>query len=77
MKLYDIDADKFLTLADLKRDFITLSASEPWNYANNFKAQLFVLMMDTINGRNNCDIIGPTPKETDRIIFKLRKEVIS
>ena len=77
MKLYDSNAGELLTIADLKRDFIALSTDEPWNHAIDFKTELFILLMDTINGRNDCDIVGPTPKETERIILKLRKEVIS
>lgn len=75
MKLYDMESDKAYTLPELFRDWKTFRKAEPWNHAETFKTELFEILMATINGRNDCTVIGPTSKELNNYIIKLRKEV--
>ena len=75
MRLYDMDSEKEFSLSELKADYIELSKAEPWNHADNFSAELYVLLMDTINGRNNCEIMGYTGKEISNLILSLRSRI--
>ena len=72
MKLIDIDTDRDISLSELRRDWLTLSEDEPENHADDFITEMYVILMDTINGRNNCDVIGMTPSELNNYILKLR-----
>ena len=72
MKLYDMDSEKELSIMDLYNDWNTFRTEEPWNHSESFKCELHNIIMDTINGRNNCDVIGMTPAETEGYILRLR-----
>lgn len=77
MKFYDIDREVLYTLQDIKNDFTEFKAEDPENYEQyeNFTAYLPVLMMDTINGRNDLEIVGLTPDEIERLINALFKKI--
>ena len=77
MKFYDIDRDVSYTLQDIKNDFTEFKAEDPENYEQyeTFSVYLPVLMMDTINGRNDLEIVGLTPDEIERLIGTLFKKV--
>ena len=75
MKLYDMESNKAYTLPELFRDWKTFRKEEPWNHAETFKTEWFEILMATVNGRNDCDVIGPTATELDRYIRRLRKAV--
>ena len=72
MKFIDLTDDREFTLADLKRDWIGFREEDPWNHAADFHTELFEILMATVNGRNELEIIGMTPRETDRLIRRLR-----
>ena len=72
MKFIDLTDDREFTLADLKRDWARFREEDPWNYPADFRTELFEILMATVNGRNELDIIGLTPRETDRLIRRLR-----
>ena len=71
MKLLDTYDDKIYTLQALQNDYIDFRKDDPWNHAENFRAELYGILMAAINGRNDFNIIGPTPAEISRIIMKL------
>ena len=75
MKLYDIEAEKVFSLPELFADWKTFKTEEPWNHAENFKTELFEILMATINGRNDCEVVGTTASELDRIIRRIRREI--
>lgn len=75
MKLYDFNAEKELSLSELFSDWKAFKTAEPWNHAENFKTELFEILMATINGRNDCEVVGPTASELDRIIRRIRREM--
>lgn len=72
MFFIDIDDDKKISLQELKAEYITFRAEDPYNHAANFKTEFFNILMATINGRNDIDIYGPTPRELSNYIMKLK-----
>ena len=75
MRVIDLNDNHVYTLADLKKDWEEFRAEDPENYAPDFNTELFEILMATINGRNELDIIGPTPQETSRLIIRLRAQL--
>lgn len=76
MKLIDRNDDREFSLADLKHDWEQFRQEDPENHAENFKTEFLEILMATINGRNDLEIVGITPKEVSNYIIKLRKEVL-
>lgn len=76
MKLIDIDTGREHTLPELRREWQEFRAEDPVNHCDDFTTELFVILMDTVNGRNDCDIVGLTPCELSNYIIKLRKKVM-
>ena len=75
MKFLDLNDGRVYTLSGLKKDWETFRAEDPENHAPDFKTELFEILMATINGRNDLEIIGPTPRETSNIILRLRAQL--
>lgn len=71
MTLHDIYSDKDYTLLDLYNDYILFKEEDTINHAENFTTEYFEILMSTINGRNDFDIIGYTAKEISNIIIKI------
>lgn len=72
MKLVDMNDGREHSAADLKRDWTTFRQEEPENHAADFRTELFEIIMATINGRNDLETIGPTPRELSAMIDRLR-----
>lgn len=72
MRLIDLNDGSMLTTADLKREWSELRPIDPENHAETFRTELLEILMATISGRNDLDIIGQTPSETGRLIARLR-----
>lgn len=72
MRFIDMNDGKSHTLQDLYRDWKSFLAEDPENHAANFKTELFEILMATINGRNDLEIIGMTSREISNYIIKLR-----
>ncbi len=72
MKFIDLTDGREFTLADLKRDWTGFREEGPWNHAADFRTEFFEILMATVNGLNELEIIGMTPRETDRLIRRLR-----
>ena len=74
MKFIDLNDDHVYTLADLKADWESFVIEDPENHAPDFRTEIFEILMATVNGRNDLEIIGLTPRETDRLITRLRNQ---
>ena len=77
MRFIDLNDSHTYTLADLKKEWEELRAADPENHAEDFKTVFFEILMDTVNGRNDMDIIGPTPREISNIIIRLRTQLLN
>ena len=75
MKFIDLNDDRVYTIADLKKDWQEFRAEDPENHADRFKIEFFEILMATVNGRNDLEIIGLTPREVSNYIVKLRSEI--
>lgn len=73
MKLFDLNTERTYSLPELFSDWQLFRKEEPWNHAESFSAELFEILMASVNGRNDCNIIGMTASEIDKYITKLRK----
>ena len=76
MKFIDMNDDHIYTLADIKADWESFRIEDPENHAADFRTEIFEILMATVNGRNDLEIIGLTPQETDRLITRLRNLVL-
>ncbi len=77
MKFIDLNDRRTYTLSEIKRDWSQLRNQEPENHAGDFKTELFEILMATVNGRNDLEIIGLTHRETDRNITRLRAQLLN
>lgn len=75
MKLIEIDTGREHTLPELRREWQEFRAEDPVNHSDDFTTELYVILMDTINGRNDCDIVGLTPTETCNYILALHDKI--
>lgn len=73
MRLKEIDTGRELTLPELHRDWQEFRTEDPDNHADNFMTELFEILMATVNGRNDFDVVGLTPSETSNYIITIRK----
>ena len=75
MKFIDLNDDRIYTPEDLKRDWAQFRKEDPENHAERFKIEFFEILMATINGRNDLEIIGLTPREISNYIIGLRAQL--
>ena len=75
MKFIDLYDGREYTVADLKQDWAQFREEDPDNHAASFRIEFFEILMATINGRNDLEIIGLTSRETSNYIIKLRSEI--
>ncbi len=75
MKFIDLNDDRVYTIADLKKDWQEFREEDPENHADRFKIEFFEILMATVNGRNDLEIIGLTPREVSNYIIRLRSEI--
>ena len=69
--------DSIRTLSEIRREWLTLRDEDPENTAPDFRTEVFEILMATVNGRNDLEIIGLTHKETDRLIRRLRAQLLN
>jgi len=60
------------TLHDMWKDWKEFRTDDPYNHADSFKTEMFEILMATINGRNDIDIVGMTPNEISNYVIRLR-----
>lgn len=75
MKLYDANTEQEYSLLDLRNDWKEFREEDPENHADNFKTELFEILMATVNGRNDCTVIGMTAREISNYIVKMRRGI--
>lgn len=75
MRFMDLNDNTVYTLADLRRDWEALRAEDPVSYPESFRIEMLEILMATVNGRNDLEIIGLTPRETSRYILRLRRNL--
>ena len=75
MRFIDLCDDRKYTVADLKRDWTQFREEDPVNHAASFRIELFEILMATVNGRNDLEIVGLTPRETSNLILRLRAQL--
>lgn len=75
MRFKDLNEDRVYTLRDLHRDWQRFRAEEPWNHAESFQIEMLEILMATVNGRNDLEIIGLTHREVSNLIIRLRSKL--
>ena len=75
MTFIDTYTDSLLTIQDIKREWEQFSTEDPDNHADRFTVELFEILMATVNGRNDMDVMGMTGPEVSRYILRLREKV--
>ena len=77
MKLIDLNDDRVYTPADLKRDWAQFREEDPDNHAASFRIEFFEILMATINGRNDLEILGMTHREISSLTLRLRAQLLN
>ena len=76
MQFIDLNDDRVYSLQDLHRDWAQFRQEDPENHAESFQMEMLEILMATINGRNDLEIIGMTPQEVSNYIIRLRDRVL-
>ena len=63
------------SLYDMWEEWKEFRKDDPYNHADSFKVELFEILMATINGRNDLEIIGMTPREISNYTLRLRNNL--
>jgi hypothetical protein len=63
---------KLYSLPELKTEYQIFRKTDPVNHAPTFKTELFEILMATINGRNDCQVVGLVPAELSCYIIRIR-----
>ena len=77
MRFIDLNDRRTYTLSEIRNDWVQLRNQEPENHAQDFKTEIFEILMATVNGRNDLEVIGLTHRETDRLIRRLRAQLLN
>ena len=77
MQFIDLNYNRVTTLSQIHRDWANARAEDPENTAPNFLTEIFEILLATVNGRNDLEIIGLTHRETDRLIQRLRAQLLN
>ena len=77
MKLIDLNDDRVYTPTDLKRDWAQFRDEDPDNHAASFRIEFFEILMATINGRNDLEILGMTHREISSLTLRLRAQLLN
>ena len=75
MRFIDLNDDRVYTMSDLHSDWAQFRQEDPENHADSFRIEFYEILMATINGRNDFDILGLTPREVSNIILRLRAQL--
>ena len=77
MTFKDLNNDSVCTLSEIKKDWDELRNQDSENCAPDFKTEVFEILMATVNGRNDLEVVGLTHRETDRLIRRLRARLLN
>ena len=75
MRFIGMNDDRIYTLQDIHREWKELRQEDPDNHAQDFRTELFEILMATVDGRNDLEIIGPTHREISNLIIRLRAQL--
>ena len=75
MRFIDGNDGREYTLPDLRRDWQSFRKEDPKNHAESFRIEMLEILMATINGRNDLEIVGLTPREVSKYITTLRTRI--
>ena len=75
MRFIDLNDDRVYALQDLHTDWQVFRTEDPDNHTESFKIEFFEILMATINGRNDLDILGLTHREVSNLILRLRAQL--
>ena len=77
MQFIDLNDDRVYALQDLRRDWAQFREEDPENHADRFKIEFFEILMATINGRNDLEIIGMPHREISSLTLRLRAQLLN
>lgn len=77
MQFTDLNDDHAFSLQDLHHDWVKFREEDPENHAPDFKTEFFEILMATINGRNDLEILDLTNREVSSLILRLRAQILS
>lgn len=73
--LYDHWTEKTVSLQQLKREYTEFKRNDKDNFPDSFTEYLYIILIDTINGRNDCTIANMTAKEAASFIERLEGRI--
>ena len=71
MKLVDMITDRATTMPELYAMYMDFRATDPGNHAETFRTELYNILMDTVNGRNDFRVDYLTPAEAEKIVAQM------
>ena len=71
MTFIDRNDGRTYTARDIYSDWKQARTEDPENALPTFTAEALEVIRCAIAGRNDLDVIGPTPRELDRIVHRL------
>ncbi len=77
MQFIDLNDNSVTTLSEIRMDWADAHREDPENTAPDFKTEIFEILMATVNGRNDLEIVGLTHREADRLIQRLRAQLLN
>jgi len=77
MQLIDLNDDRVYTLQDLHRDWAQFRQEDPENHAPDSRRNSSKILMATINGRNDLEILGMTHREISSLTLRLRAQLLN
>ena len=75
--LFDLWTDNVISLQQLKREYEEFKRNDADNFPDTFIEYLYIVFIDTINGRNDCTIANMTAKEACRFIKRLQARILA
>ena len=77
MTFKDLNDARVYTLSEIRSDWLESREQDTENTAPDLKTELFEILMATVNGRNDLEIANLTHRETDRLIQRLRAQLLN
>lgn len=74
MYLLNRETGKKESLQDIKRAWDVFRAQDSENHADVFPRELYIILLDSVNGRNDFSVVGFTDEELSTFIRSLREK---
>ena len=75
MRFRDLETGAELPLTYIAAEYHAMRRIEPENHADTLAGEVLNLMMATISGRNDLEIVGMKPREIGQMIYKLARRI--